>query len=214
MKPDVVTAQAEKEEKSRLNACQDQIQENLKTIAARLDRYAREIDEAKTYMWEARRDLDHLDKAAMRQTIEQKIRSAEVLSAQRQNLLKLRRSPYFGRFDFVRDSAAANDADPIYVGVHDFRDEVSGKTMVYDWRAPVSSLFYDYEIGPASYDAPSGEISGRVNLKRQFRIRDGRMEFMIDSGVNIVDDVLQEELSRSSDEGMKTIVATIQRDQN
>jgi DNA helicase II / ATP-dependent DNA helicase PcrA len=75
-------------------------------------------------------------------------------------------------------------------------------------------MFYDYEIGPARYEAPSGEIRGRLELKRQFRISGGRMEFMLESGVNIVDDVLQEELARASDEGMRNIVATIQRDQN
>lgn len=75
-------------------------------------------------------------------------------------------------------------------------------------------MFYDFETGPAHYDAPVGEVRGRVELKRQFRIRNGRMELMLDTGVNIVDDVLQDELGRASDDGMKNIVATIQRDQN
>jgi DNA helicase II / ATP-dependent DNA helicase PcrA len=69
---------------------------------------------------------------------------------------------------------------------------------VYDWRAPVSSLFYDFETGAAEYRAPSGTIRGDVTLKRQFRIRGGRMELMLESGLNIVDDVLQDELSRAS----------------
>ncbi|MEC5293319.1 hypothetical protein VSX64_20485 [Aurantimonas sp. C2-6-R+9] len=185
---------AEIEEHSRLGTCQQSIQTNLRTIGSRLDAYAREIEENKTDMWEARRDLDHIDKIAMRQAIEQKMLSAEVLREQQRKLLKLRKSPYFGRFDFARERDDKSGAKPIYVGVHDFRDEETGKTIVYDWRAPVSSMFYDYEIGPARYQAPGGEVRGRLELKRQFRIRDGRMEFMFESGVNIVDDVLQQEL--------------------
>ncbi|MFN4115189.1 MAG: HelD family protein [Inhella sp.] len=89
------------------------------------------------------------------------------------------------------------------------------ETLVYDWRAPIASMFYDFETGAARYQAPVGEIAGRLTRKRQMRIRDGELEFVIESGVNIVDDVLQQELSRASnDEGMKNIVATIQRDQN
>ncbi|MEX0953631.1 MAG: 3'-5' exonuclease [Rhizobiaceae bacterium] len=205
---------AEREEQRRLQSCLESIARNLQLIGARLSASARDIQETTTYMWEARRDLDHIDKVAMRQAIEQKSSSAEVMRAQQKELRKLRDSPYFGRLDFRRGRGKGAAAQPIYVGVHGFRDEDSGETLVHDWRAPVSSMFYDHEIGPASYEAPSGEISGRVELKRQFRIRDGQMELMLESGVNIIDDVLQDELSRSSDEGMKNIVATIQRDQN
>lgn len=205
---------AETEERDRLDACLGTIQDNLRTIGARLKAYAQEIQASKTHIWEARRDMDHIEKIAIRETINQKMRSAEVIRAQQQKFLKLRRSPYFGRFDFARDNGGHAEAEPIYVGVHDFRDEESARTLVYDWRAPISSMFYDHEIGPARYEAPGGEIQGRLELKRQFRIRDGRMEFMLESSVNIMDDVLQQELSRASDEGMKNIVATIQRDQN
>ncbi len=205
---------AEREELTRLETCQKSIQDSLGVLGSRLNAYAKEIQETKDYLWEARRDLDHIDKVALRQTIEQKMRSAEVLREQQQKLLKLRKSPYFGRFDFARDGGGKTGAEPIYVGVHDCRDEALGRTLVHDWRAPISSMFYDCEIGPARYQAPSGEVHGRLELKRQFRIRDGRMEFMLESSVNIVDDVLQQELSRASDDGMKNIVATIQRDQN
>ena len=78
----------------------------------------------------------------------------------------------------------------------------------------MSALFYDFETGPARYVAPSGTIAGDLTLKRQFRIRDSEMEFMLDVSVNIVDDVLQDTLAQASDDGMKNIVATIQRDQN
>lgn len=102
------------------------------------------------------------------------------------------RSPYFGRFDFLRNGEQQNM--PVYIGVHHFRDEVAQETLAYDWRAPISSMFYDFETGPAHYQAPMGRIGGQLSLKRQMRIRDGELEFVLESGVNIV--------------------ATIQRDQN
>lgn len=75
-------------------------------------------------------------------------------------------------------------------------------------------MFYDYELGEAHFDAPSGEVKGNIRLKRQYRIRDGKMEFMLESSLNIQDDILQKELSGNSDDRMKNIVATIQREQN
>lgn len=211
MKPLMTTA--ETEEKACLEACKTSISNALAGNDARLRDYAREIQTRKEYMWEARRDMDHIEKIAVRQTIEQTMDSAEVLKAQQNKLLKLMRSPYFGRFDFRREGEKRNL--PIYIGVHHFRDEAARETLVYDWRAPISSMFYDFETGPARYQAPAGAVAGQVTLKRQMRIRDGELEFVLESGINIVDDVLQDELSRASnDEGMKNIVATIQRDQN
>lgn len=196
----------------RLTDCLARIDANLGAIGARLSDYRRDIQAAHDHMWEARRDMDHLDKVAMRQSIDQMIRASDVLRAQAKKLEKLRKSPYFGRFDFRRSDR--NETVPYYIGIHDFRDEETQAPWVHDWRAPVASLFYDFETGPAGYEAPSGTIPGDLTLKRQFRIRDSAMEFMLDVSVNIVDDVLQEELARASDDGMKNIVATIQRDQN
>ncbi|WP_042919577.1 HelD family protein [Stutzerimonas kunmingensis] len=204
---------AESEEKARLEACKTSICNALVGIEARLRDYAQDIQARKEYMWEARRDMDHIEKIAVRQTIEQTLDSAETLKAQREKLAKLLRSPYFARYDFMPEGEA--HSKPVYIGIHHFHDETHGTTLVYDWRAPIASMFYDFETGPARYQALVGEIAGRLTLKRQFRIRDSEMEFIIESDVQIVDDVLQEELSRASnDEGMKNIVATIQRDQN
>ena len=203
---------ARDEEQARLNACLERIDANLRQIGARLGDYKGEIQAAHEHMWEHRRDMDHIDKVGMRQSIDQMVRSSDVLHKQAAKLEKLRNSPYFGRFDFRR--ADRNEALAHYIGIHDFRDEETQEPWVFDWRAPVSSLFYDYETGSAQYEAPSGVIPGDLTLKRQFRIRDGEMAFMLDVSVNIVDDVLQDELARASDEGMKNIVATIQRDQN
>ncbi|WP_211250285.1 hypothetical protein [Fodinicurvata fenggangensis] len=95
----------EQEEKARLDACLQSIDNNLQSIGTRLNAYAQEIQTNKDYLWEARRDMDHIEKIAVRETIDQKMRSGEVLQEQQQKLKKLKKSPYFGRFDFARDDA-------------------------------------------------------------------------------------------------------------
>ncbi|MDW7644859.1 MAG: 3'-5' exonuclease [Desulfuromonadales bacterium] len=202
----------ESEERLRLDDVQRRLHRTVQGIDARLARYQQDIQEQKTYLWENKAGMDHVEKVTTRQAIEQMLMSGDALAAQKQRLLKLVRSPYFGRFDFAQNGQDAPLA--FYIGVHHFHDEQQKEHLVYDWRAPVAALFYDYETGAAAYESPAGTVRGEIRLKRQFRIRDGEMEFMLESGLNIVDDVLQQELARASDDGMKNIVATIQRDQN
>lgn len=92
--------------------------------------------------------------------------------------------------------------------------EDNGTFLIYDWRAPISSLYYDGAPGPAAYDTPGGLVSGTMELKRQFVIDDGVIEVMFDTGVTIGDELLQQVLSHSADDRMKSIVATIQKEQN
>ncbi|KPI55574.1 helicase [Clostridioides difficile] len=120
-------------------------------------------------------------------------------------------SPYFGRIDFTE--ACETESQKCYIGLSNLIND-DYDFLVYDWRAPISSMFYDYEIGQASYECPEGIISGEITKKRQYKIKDGKIEYMFDSNLNIDDDVLQELLGKNSDEKMKTIVTSIQREQN
>lgn len=61
---------AETEEKARLEACKTSIHSVLAGIDTRLRYYAEEVQTRQEYMWEARRDMDHIEKIAVRQTIE------------------------------------------------------------------------------------------------------------------------------------------------
>ncbi|MBS0002375.1 MAG: AAA family ATPase [Thioalkalivibrio sp.] len=202
---------AREREQQHLDDIQERLAWALKEAERRLRQYADEIKEQKTYLWESRDEMDHIEKVSSRESIEQMSRSGDNVLKQRDKLRKLQRAPYFGRVDFGPD---ASRAEPVYIGVHHFHDQEQDRTRIHDWRAPVSSLFYDYETGPAAYTAPTGAIRGEITRKRQFRIRGRRLERMLDSSVNVVDDVLQEVLGEASDESMKNIVATIQRDQN
>ncbi|MUG66266.1 AAA family ATPase [Paenibacillus campinasensis] len=125
---------------------------------------------------------------------------------------KLVESPYFGRIDFKEHGSS--ETESIYLGTGSFLDEDMESFLVYDWRAPISSLYYDGAPGPAKYETPSGEVSGEMELKRQFIIHDGKIQVMFDTGVTIGDELLQQVLSHSADDRMKSIVATIQKEQN
>jgi DNA helicase II / ATP-dependent DNA helicase PcrA len=201
------------EEKHYLDTVQGKLKTAYASLDHRVNRYAKEIQEQKTYLWEQRSDMDHAEKVSSRQAALQMVRSGEMAQKNQSRIARLIQSPWFGRIDFRR-TPSADSPRMIYVGVHSFSDDDTGNILIHDWRAPVSTMFYDFELGPARYDSPDGLIDGELTLKRQFRIRNGEMEFMLESGLNIMDDVLQEELSRTSDERMKNIVATIQRDQN
>jgi len=202
----------EAREREYLEEVKTKLGDALERIDARVRRYAQEIQEQKTYLWENRAEMDHAEKVSTRQAVTQSVMTGEVILENKRRIQKLMPSPYFGRFDFTEHSRT--QPLPVYVGIHAFFDEDQKSNLIFDWRAPISTLFYDCEIGKAHYQSPDGEIAGDIALKRQYRIRNGKMEFMLESGLNIVDDVLQQELSRASDERMKNIVATIQRDQN
>lgn len=147
----------------------------------------------------------------MRESILNHFALGESVIDKRKRLGKILDNPYFGRIDFKQQSG---NIFPIYIGVHSFYDSDSKMSLIYDWRAPISSMFYDYELGEAYYSSPAGEVKGDILLKRQYRIRNGRMEFMIESSLTVHDDILQKELSSNTDDKMKNIVATIQREQN
>ena len=80
--------------------------------------------------------------------------------------------------------------------------------------ARVSGLFYDFDKGPASYEAPGGLMEGEIVSKWQYKIRRGKMIYEFESDVKIDDDILKQELGNSGDNQLKSIVRTIQKEQN
>ena len=121
-------------------------------------------------------------------------------------------SPYFGRFDFKEDGY--DYLDKIYVGLYNLIDNDTSTILIYDWRSPISSMFYQCEIGKASYKAPYEIISGDIFMKRQFKIENSELKYFFDSSITINDDILQEVLSHNSSSNMKNIVETIQKEQD
>lgn len=120
--------------------------------------------------------------------------------------------PYFGRFDFAEDGSCHREK--FYIGLHNLMDSETNNIFVYDWRAPISSIFYSSEVGKASYIAPVGTISGYVLLKRQYKIRDAKLKYFFDCSIKINDEKLQEVLGSNSSARMRNIVETIQKEQD
>lgn len=121
-------------------------------------------------------------------------------------------SPYFGRFDFLENGF--DSKEKIYIGLYNLMEAKTDSIFIYDWRAPISSIFYRHEAGEAYYNSPVGIVSGKVYLKRQYKIQDSNLKFFFDSNIRITDEILQEVLSRNSSAKMKNIVETIQKEQD
>jgi DNA helicase II / ATP-dependent DNA helicase PcrA len=134
------------------------------------------------------------------------------IQQQLKTLAKLKYSPYFGRIDFLENEEM--ESESIYIGIASLMDKDEQNFLIYDWRAPISSLYYDYPPGPAQYQTPSGTISGEMELKRQFIIKNGIINALFDTGITIRDEMLQAVLGTNADTQMKSIVATIQKEQN
>lgn len=124
---------------------------------------------------------------------------------------KMLKSPYFGRIDFVEKGE--EKAGKYYIGISNLIKD-NYDFLIYDWRAPISSMFYDNEIGEAYYKCPDGVVNGKLTLKRQYKIVKGKIEYMFDSNLKIDDEILQEILSKNADSKMKVIVTSIQKEQN
>lgn len=199
-------------ERAYLNEVLEKLEDAYQAVDENVERYAKELQEQKNYLYENKTGMDAAEKASVKQSVNMQAISGEAAVAYKKRLLKLMKTPYFGRIDFKEEGN--QNAEPVYVGIHSFFDDEENENVIHDWRAPVSSMFYDFEPGQASFEAPSGTKEGEIERKRQYRIKDGEMEMMLESDLYIRDDVLQKELSRSADDKMKNIVATIQRDQN
>lgn len=119
--------------------------------------------------------------------------------------------PFFARIDFARDGEKM--VEKFYIGKVGVIDE-ENNNIVIDWRAPVSSMYYDSNIGRASYMAPEGICTGELLLKRQYNIENSELKSFQDIDTVSNDDLLKPYLGASADSRLKNIVATIQQEQN
>lgn len=136
------------------------------------------------------------------------------------NLQFLKQSPYFAKIRFVSDKTG--EPKDFYIGTGGFWSEKEKKAKLFDWRAPVSALYYDYELGKGSYKVvdstgPSPvvtEYTGDITEKFQYTIKDGKLLYMADTGQRVADELLLKALSGNAPEKMRPVVATIQKEQN
>jgi DNA helicase-2/ATP-dependent DNA helicase PcrA len=198
------------DEIAHLYDIEHKLEEAVRQADDSVGRLDKEYMDMKRYMVQYRNEIDphemFQNALALNRTDNQGAFAVKI----RDKLLKLMDSPYFARIDFRE--ACSEQPVSVYIGRFVFSH--NNELLISDWRSPVASMFYDYAVGPAAYNAPVGRIACDLTLKRQFSIKNGKMIYMLESSVNIQDDVLQKELSRTSDEKMKSIIATIQKEQN
>ncbi len=99
-----------------------------------------------------------------------------ILKNQLSTLKDLKKSPYFGRIDIQDDDE--EETERLYIGIASFENE-DGEFLVYDWRAPISSVYYNGTLGEVSYETPMGEQKTTLKRKRQFQIVDGQIRNML-----------------------------------
>ena len=186
------------------------IERNLDDIERVIDRQDKQLKYLSAFYADQYSGMDEEEVAIHALDINTEEEKLALANQIKQKLLISKQSPYFGRIDF-----APVDDNPqnIYVGVIGIID--SGDVpLVCDWRAPVSSMFYDYGKGRASYIAPIGKIEGEITLKRQYKIKKQKIEYMFDSDLNIDDEILGQSLAQNKTDKLENIVATIQTEQN
>lgn len=190
------------------------LHKRLEEVNASLEAGTREIEEMHEYYWE---NYTEMDQYGYEEFDNRQALLAQVNANQEQLLLRKRYrnmldSPFFGRVDFIYES----DEEPerFYVGIGNLAERAGSRPLVNDWRAPVSGLFYDYDKGPASYDAPAGTMKGEITSKWQYKIRRGEMVYEFESDIKIDDDILKAELGSSGEVQLKNIIRTIQKEQN
>lgn len=127
-------------------------------------------------------------------------------------LRKMENSPYFGRVDFTESETGENST--VYIGIFSLTEEESREIYVVDWRAPVSSMFYQFDLGPAWYQVNDYKNEVEMTGKKQYKIEEGRLLSVYDTNSSMYDDILGEVLSKQADHKLKVIVGSIQKEQN
>ena len=173
-----------------------------------------EIRKMDEYYWENYNEFDEYgyENHDNRQNRLSKVNENADRIKERHRYEKMLDSPYFARIDFIYEGE--DEPESYYIGIGNFTTEAAEVPMVFDWRAPVSGLFYDFDKGPASFKAPAGLMTGEISCKRQYKISGGELKYFFESDINIDDDVLKKELSMNGSDRLKSIVTTIQKEQN
>lgn len=196
-----------------LNLMSDQVTE----LKDKIDNKKADIIESKREMFESAptsiRDFDDVIELSMQNDyIKEKTDDYQMLLDKLNRLLELQITPYYGRIDYK--DINSKQYKPFYIGKYSFCDSNLFDYYIYDWRAPISSLFYDYDIGEASFETPNGTRHGNINLKRQYEIASGVIEYMNDTKSIAKDEIFAKVLSENTSKKLKVIISSIQKEQN
>ena len=177
------------------------MEEEIKNLEYTLEKYSEVIEDSNLKL----NHLKELFKFDYDAYLEEKFK----LEAEIKALEKAKLVPYFARIDFKNDK----HFDKCYIGKKGVSD-YDNNIITVDWRAPISSLYYDSNVGHCSYEAPEGTIDGDLLLKRQYTIENSKLINFNDVDTVSNDELLKPYLSVSADNRLKNIVSTIQSEQN
>ena len=190
------------------------LRHRIEQLDASIQAGQKEIEGMHEYYWENYTEMDQYgyENFDNQQALLHEINASNEKLHLRRRFRKMLDSPFFGRVDFCYEGE--DEPEIFYIGIGNLAEENGGLPLIYDWRAPVSGLFYDFDKGPASYQAPLGEIHGDIAAKWQYKIRGGKMLYEFESDVKIDDEILKAELGSNGDVQLKNIIRTIQKEQN
>lgn len=207
----ISNTELEKEEKYLIETrkiIKSQIEESQSKVNVEVE----DINEIKKYVWKRMSSVnDTMDPIEFSFYLNETRTKGTAVGGKMRNISSLKKaydSAYFGRIAF-KSKETNND---IYIGLTTITKD--NNFYVYDWRSPVASLFYNYGVGKASYEAPGSIIKGEIFLKRQYKIKGENIIRCFNNDINIDDDYLQEILATANSEKMTPIVNTIQIEQN
>jgi len=197
------------QEKRYLDHAIEVIRKKISSLGQDLFDQDSKIMEFKRFMWDNKGSMDASELKSMRSDSDLEVYLMQQKGKYFQKLYRIQNNPYFGSILFQEDG---EKEELIYIGITHLEEE--DKHLIHDWRSPICSLFYDYEVGDASFKAPSGMVFGNLLRKRQYTIKNGVLEHVFDNNMQVDDELLQEVLAKESTDKMKNIVNTIQQEQN
>ena len=203
-----------KDQTAYLEFVLEKLRERIQKISLSLAEGEKEIEGMHEYYWENYTEMDQYgyENFDNQQALLNQINTNQQQLKMKHRFKNMLDSPYFGRVDFQYEGE--DEPETFYIGIGNFAEETGRTPLIYDWRAPVSELFYDFDKGEASYQAPGGLMEGEITSKWQYKIRKGKMVYGFESDMKIDDDILKAELGANGDVQLKNIIRTIQKEQN
>lgn len=199
------------EEQQEWQVIRKQIEEKETILKDELLHFSKETKQFHQYLVDYKGEIDPHEMFINSRLLEQQQVAETVSGKQLIRLEKQKENPYFTRVDFVYDGEQT--AEKIYIGSFSFSTKEE-RLLIYDWRAPIASIFYDYDLGKAHFQTPAGTASGDIQRKRQIKFKDGTIDYVVESDTTVFDEVLQNELRQQKGGQMSTIISTIQKEQN
>ncbi|MBR2391666.1 MAG: UvrD-helicase domain-containing protein [Clostridia bacterium] len=205
----MITSEEIQREKDYLKNVISVLKEEIETYDSKVKSLSNNIQEQMSYAWDKTNRLSDTEFVYALANIQKRSVYAENANKKVTSYRKMLNNAYFARIDFDD----GEETLPIYIGIASL--EHGDDFLVFDWRAPISSMFYNNEVGNASYTISTGDkITGKITLKRQYKISGGEIKEVFDTDMQIIDNVLKQMLSANASNKMKNIVNTIQKEQN